>query len=416
MSRSLTTRHPPGRPSGPLLGALALSACAMTGEVTESLAVARDSAGITIVENDLTRLSATCALDSMPTVSIGADTGASEYQLYRVFGARRLSDDRIVLVNQGSEEIRFYDRQGKFLGRAGRAGEGPGEFRNAFHLWALPGDTIWVGDYRPWEFDVFAPDGTWLRAVKPTPQYPNSPSVMVLLDDGRSILADRPLREAAGNFQVNRVAILLHGADGTLLDTIGTYPDGRWGTIGNDRSLWLFPFFEAFTRVAGGGSQVVIGHGSKTELFVYRADDTLRLARVIRWTTDDRAISADDVAAARAKEWEPYKDAEPELQERLGKPLISEERPVADEFPAFSGIIAGRDGRIWIREYPRPRMPDARRMVAFDADGRVLCRATFPASVEPLEIGADYLLALTRDSLRVERVQQYWLRGPAEPR
>ena len=43
-----------------------------------------------------------------------------------------LSDGRIAIVNQGSDEIRIYDANGRFVNTFGRKGGGPGEFRNVF--------------------------------------------------------------------------------------------------------------------------------------------------------------------------------------------------------------------------------------------------------------------------------------------
>lgn len=65
--------------------------------------------------------------------------------------------------------------------------------------------------------------------------------------------------------------------------------------------------------------------------------------------------------------------------------LVSDKRPVADQFPAMSSLRVGRDGRLWIREYQTPRFADY------------------------LEFGSDYLLALDTDSLGVERVKQFTL-------
>src|SRR5687768_1257800 len=167
-------RRRSARDRSTLLAAILVAACS-TGDADSGVTTMRDSAGIAIAENDLARLTSTCTMTSTPTVSIGSAEGEEAYQLYRVFGARKLSDGRIVLVNQGSQQLRFYDASGKFLNAAGREGRGPGEFENAFYLWVLPGDTVWVGDYRPWQFHVFGPDGTWKRTVRPTPQYYNSP-------------------------------------------------------------------------------------------------------------------------------------------------------------------------------------------------------------------------------------------------
>jgi hypothetical protein len=86
------------------------------------------------------------------------------------------------------------------------------------------------------------------------------------------------------------------------------------------------------------------------------------------------------------------------------KPLVSEARPVADQFPAFGILLSGRDGRIWIRDFSRPGMTGVPRWTAFDAEGRVQCQGAFPDVAQVYEIGADYLLALDPDEDDVPRV------------
>jgi hypothetical protein len=77
--------------------------------------------------------------------------------------------------------------------------------------------------------------------------------------------------------------------------------------------------------------------------------------------------------------------------------LVSEERPVADEFPAFASVALSREGGIWIREYAKPREAEANRWIVFDSDGRYQCHVDLPAVDQVLEFGRDYLLALYRD-------------------
>ena len=99
-------------------------------------------------------------------------------ELHRVFGATRLGDGTIALVNGGTHEVRFFGGDGKFIRASGREGQGPGEFSDAFYIHWLPGETLYVGDYRPFQFLVIAPDGRWVRTVRPTPVYPNNPATM----------------------------------------------------------------------------------------------------------------------------------------------------------------------------------------------------------------------------------------------
>jgi hypothetical protein len=285
-----------------------------------------DSAGVTVVYNDLGRLHAVCELSDEPTVRIGTQEGPEEYQLYRVFGARRLSDGRIVLVNQGSQQLRFYDHNGRFLQASGRAGEGPGEFRDAFHLWVLPGDTIWVGDYRPWRFQVFAPNGEWQRYVQPDPMYVNPPGVIAVINDGRSILANRSVGAApiGGEFVTRELTVVVHDPGGELTDTIGTYDNGRWGHVTDDpNSMTVYPLFESFITFTSTGDRIIHGHTSGAQFAVRSATDLSRIEMIVRWNPGNRAITDADIATERERIAAPYVDMSPGDRRRFLEPLVT---------------------------------------------------------------------------------------------
>jgi hypothetical protein len=118
----------------------------------------------------------------------------------------------------------------------------------------------------------------------------------------------------------------------------------------------------------------------------------------------DRAVSTAQIDAERRRLAESFATADEGMRRRLVEPLVSEARPVADHFPAFGTLLAGRDGRIWIRDFNRPGMTTRPQWTAFDAEGRVQCQAIFPDVDQVYEIGADYLLALDPDEDDVPRV------------
>src|SRR5262245_59126486 len=62
-----------------------------------------------------------------PIAAIGETDGAPEY-LFSRLGGVQLRDDRIVVADNGSAQLRFYDGRGRFLKSIGRRGGGPGEF------------------------------------------------------------------------------------------------------------------------------------------------------------------------------------------------------------------------------------------------------------------------------------------------
>ena len=377
----------------------------------ERIAV-RDSAGVPVVESVLDAATPTCAVAPEPTLTIGVADGPPEYQLHRTFGAARLSDGRIAIVNQGSEELRFYDAEGRFLRASGGEGVGPGEFRDAFTLAVLPGDTLWVGELRPWSWEVFAPDGRWVRSVMPTPPHINR-STTAVLDDGRMIIVPRTVGEVPlGRFAPRTMLAVLHAPHGALVDTIGIYEDGRDGRLEEAPNLVLSPLFESSARLVAGGSRVIVGHTSIPELRVHEAEDTLRLDRIIRWTAEPRPVTAADVAAEHARIAEQYADVDPGERRRFADPLTHEDRPVADNFPVYSSVVIGRDGRIWVRGYPMPGAADNDEWLIFAPDGELQCRLSAERFQQMPDFGSDYILVMKRDDLGVERIHQYALGKP----
>lgn len=398
------------RTSGLVFCAL-LGACDGPARDADAIVVS-DSSGIALVANDLTRLDAACTVDSTPMLSIGTEEGEDEYVLHRVFGATRLTDGTVVLVNGGSHQIRFFGPDGKFVRAAGREGQGPGEFSDAFYIHWLPGDTVYVGDYRPFQFLVFGPDGQWLRTVRPTPLYPNNPGTMNVLRDGQLLLGDQDAfeRNEPTAFRERTMTLMLHAADGSLTDTVARLPNGRWGQAEpGPQYPWLFPLFESFAVMAARDDRIVLGHASETELRVHRATEGLPVDRIIRWTVGDRTVRSEDISAERARFSAQYANMTAEQRAILVDPMLSEKRPVADRFPAFGRLRLARDGRIWVREFPRPQDPPEHRWLAFAADGRFACKLVTPRYEDVLEFGADYVLTHERDSLGVERVRQYRL-------
>jgi hypothetical protein len=251
-----------------------------------------------------------------------------------------------------------------------------------------------------------------VRTIRPDPLFVNTPDVMRVLDDGRMVLARDDDPRGSG-FTLRHRVVLLHAADGTETDTIARLPNGSWGqTVDDPQSIWLFPLFESFALATARGARIVMGHASETELRVQRAEPGLPLDRIVRWTAGNREITPADIAAERERLSRPYAPMNAEMRARFLDPLITERRPVADRFPAAGQLRIGGDGRIWMREYPRPLDTLAHHWVAFAADGRFDCRLDTPRFSEVTEFGADYVLVVDRDSLGVERVKQFAITHP----
>lgn len=375
--------------------------------------VESDSSGVAVVQNDLTRLTDHCTIEREPQVVIGAAIGDPAYQLYRVFGGTVLTDGRIALVDQGSRQLRFYDPEGQFLFAAGQEGDGPGEFQRSFLLWRLPGDTLWVGDYGPWEFEVFSPSGEWVRQVRPLPAQPNTPQGSGVLADGRSILGVRDFSNRSPNFELDYVHILMHGPEGELLDTLDVAPYGRWGQLTDEQGPYIYPWFEAVTETTARGNRWVIGHGGTPELRVFDMSSEPLLELVVRWSGVNQTITESDLDAAKDEIEAQYASvSDPGVRRMMIESLISDRRPVADLMPVMSDVQLATTDAIWVEEYARPTGADIATWLQFDQDGRFVCRLAVPSGLDVYEFGPDYVLGHREGELNTEQVVLYQLTSP----
>jgi hypothetical protein len=83
------------------------------------------------------------SLASAPTVEIGTDEQPGR-ELFRVTGAMRAADGSLIVASAGTSDIRMFARDGSWLRRIGRAGDGPGDFKSPIGVLACGGDSIAV--------------------------------------------------------------------------------------------------------------------------------------------------------------------------------------------------------------------------------------------------------------------------------
>ena len=73
-------------------------------------------------------------------------------------------------------------------------------------------------------------------------------------------------------------------------------------------------------------------------------------------------------------------------------------------------MTVGRDGRIWVRRYPRPR--ETTGWLVFQPEGDFLCHLDPVPGLQVYEFGTDYILGASRDALDIESVVMYELITP----
>ena len=389
--------------------ALLLGACSQQASVDPGAAdLSIDSSSAQIVTSTPASLEATCTFSEEPAFVVGDDEEDDNQFFTSIRGTGRLSDGSIAVVDRTSAEVRIFDASGRHLRSMGQRGEGPGEFTDPFILWITAGDTLWVGNTRPWSYTVFTSQGQFVRRIRLDPVYSNPSRAGGVLENGYTVnVRWEGLGILTPDFDVPDTAIVeIHNPDGKLANILARIPHRSFGKVSDSpESIAFSPLFEARAVVDALGSTIVLAHGSKPEVQVL--DDEFNLRMIVRWSEADREVTREDVRTYREDYRERYSSSD---WDQNDDDRISPERPVADVFPAMSSVKIGRDGRIWVRQYDRPR--EDRGWLAFDAEGKFFCHmAQTPGSV--WEFGADYVLLLHRSELGVQTVRMHRLTLPS---
>ncbi len=388
---------------------IATVACGEEALLEQGTAVAIDSAGVQIVTSERLGTNARCVLGDAPILSIGAVEGDEPHLFYQIRHAARLSDGSIAVVDGSSREVRIFSATGEHLRSMGGAGDGPGEFRGPWLLWVLPGDTLWVGDYIPWRFNVFSPAGEFSRAVQPDPYQLHAFIRGGVLANGTSVNVTQAMTPPGGNSAAPVTFLVeVHGPDGALIDTIAALPGRRFEPVSDYPGFFLPTLFGASPLVAARGTNIAMTTARDPEVRIL--DEVFRLRRIVRWAEPAREVTAghlrafrDDYVAERGGRASPG-------WSNVDEAAINDARTVADLFPTAADLMIGRDGRLWLKRFARPREESA--WMAFNPDGTFSCHFAPGLDLTPYEFGADYVLALDVDDLGTERVVMHRLDSP----
>ncbi len=349
---------------------------------------------------DLRRLK----LASASMVSIG-DGRAPEYELSRVGGVIRLSDERIAVLNGGTSEVRIYSPEGGFVCTAGGRGEGPGEFMSADRLFRGLGDSLVVWDGRSARVSVFTPECQFARTIPLTPR-PGVARLEGLDGQGRLLVVAADFR-ASAQTEITRIpeSRMLYDPRGALLDTIGMSP-GVSGVVRGttDRVEVLRPLVAPTTTYAVAGSIVWVETGESRRL--ERVDLSTGSRQVITWGGPDLTMTP----AYRKTIIEQLVERVPE-DRRSGYRASLERRPVPESIPATIRVLADGVGRAWLELASTPDQVSHVTWIVFGHNGTPEARLDLPRNVSLQSVGVDAILVVETDDLDVEHVKVYRIGG-----
>lgn len=368
--------------------------------------VVRDSAGITVVGNTTPRWRAgeEWRLSEAPLVRIGAVEGEPEYLLLDAQSALRLDDGTIVISNGGTEEIRFFDAQGRYLKSAGGEGGGPGEFGNLIWIYPVGDDSIVAWDDSPPGIAFFDREGSFGHLARP--EQPLGllrgvfPDGSLLLAEHRNLAGVRPglNRPPARAYRLN--------GRGEVVDSLPVFPGTEFDYSQEAGSIMIGPPpFGRSTVFAVTGDGFCAGSQDDFEVGCYHPDGTLHT--LVRWPARPRRVTAEHVDRYRRYQLDNLQRES--LRAQVERSLNEQTYP--ETLPAYGDIVVDEAGNLWVEEYHLD-WEEIRRWLVFDAEGRMLGTVEMPGDLVVHQIGRDFVLGWTWDDLNVEYIELYELLKP----
>ena len=398
-----------------------------------------DSAGIEIVESHAPEhpAGAFWSIDAEPEIVLGgsrteapkgepgaAADGAGEL-IWRVRGLARLEDGRIAVLSQGNYQLFLFEPSGELSTVIGGRGEGPGEFARPQQLQYLPPDTLVVWDYWFAPTSYFDTGGRLLgertidllRMMEVAPgttaesrPFPLPDGSVVVVAGGES--SGMPAPASFGRLPP---AEFIRLDDSYSPRSLGFWEGWEMWRLREQKGVR--PAIRTFmldSYLASGGDppSIYISNGDQDEIHQFSVGGDL--IRIVRRTTGPVPVTE-----AAQEAWKSALVGRGGLEEETGQSPdeFFAGMPLRDAFPPVAGLVVDAEGYLWVREWSASEagMPD--QWSVFGPEGRWL--GVIPAwpdltlchwRLSPCWIDRDFLLAVRRDELGIERVEGYRIR------
>lgn len=345
-----------------------------------------------------------------PRVTIGSLDGPEA--IGAIAGSALLGDGRVVLADRADSQIRVYSAGGTRVAAFGRAGQGPGEFRQLGGVAAFAGEDSLLAfelgvPFSASRLSVFTPDGVFVRSV-PAPTF-DTPFYHGAQEDG-SVLArastsiEDLMRDPPPG--VSREAIMYQriATDGQQVGTFGPFPGGERVRQGEATGS---VFFGRSTILAAGSRYLYVGDNDQFEIDVYDVDTGEVVRRIER---PYEAVRVDPAVVERQRD--EMRDALEAAAAAMlpvdftAGMLSPEDTPARETLPAFSRIVEDAVGNVWVQHY-RSVSSDPQTWSVFDREGVWLGEVGFPGELDVRAIGRDAMLVSTTDDLDVAYLHVY---------
>lgn len=370
--------------------------------------VARDSAGVVIIENTRDGLwteGGGWALKE--ELRIGGLGGDLRYQFGQVGTIAVDSRGEIYVSDSQAQEVRVFSDSGTYQRTVGRPGSGPGELGlGASVVLISPGDTVLIPDVRNRRINRYGPDGISLGSV---PLIPQKERLLRydLTSTGRISVQVRPVGQGGEEIDPTDAIVTIEPS-GLFGDTLLRIPSG---------GLFQGPGIHYFTPEplwdVTDSLTVVFGLNDTYRIGFYDRGGSLR--RIVSLPYEPSPISDRDVRAFFSyldRAW---------LEAGVPPSRLSENHRTvhfADFLPAFAGFHIGHRGSLWVQPVQAPGLLSDEEIErynfiedfgapdwdVFDREGRFLGKVAMPPRFTPRAFMGDKIWGVARDELDVQYV------------
>ena len=319
--------------------------------------------------------------------------GDSAYEFFGVSGLERLSTGEIVVANGGTQELRVFSSEGRYLRTLGRQGEGPGEFLDLAFIDVVRGDSIVTFDRQLRRITVVDARSGGLRVL-----------------DGTSRIATHVLEagsivweEHRGSFREgiwsDPVTVVLSDANGMTTDSVGVFDGTEFLYSAGTRYVERRPFGREF-RTAAGDSLIYVADGGEYSILVFSISS--RRSVILRGLFPAQIVTAkmfDDLLSM----W--IADSRDSARQADLEKLRST-KPYPATTPPHGELLIATTGDLLVQDFSwNPKEPQIWRI--FDADHVPKATLTVPPGLRVLYVNGSELGGLREDEYGIERIAFY---------
>ena len=323
-----------------------------------------------------------------PSLVVGSD---ESLPLGRVSGAVFFGDG-IAIADRMSYEVLILDAAGRLLSRQGRKGEGPGDYMNLAAI-ARHADGLVTSDAYYLRVTRLDASGGYIGQTKHTLVGPYLMSRIVGAF-GNSVLLESWELGWRGSSPAGPIEIRL-----PVTYEIVRFSDGEVVFEGTrpGEEQWAAREVKADARLRDGGTPVTFGRtavSAVTDRYAYLADtDSITITRYDEAGTAVEVVSFEQPRESAEADWVRFVSDTLRANEfisEFGLRLL-EDLPARPTLPAFSAMMGGADGLLWIREYTNP-LQDQVVWVGFSEAWERKKRITMPVRLHVVDIAEDRIL------------------------